>query len=151
MPNDGSKLSATGGIATIRRGDWQPHARTLKHVFLVGNLQRPVPHPFLRRSDVEVIFCEYEAGDNGLPHWHAEVDEIELVVAGKVGYRDIASGESHWFETGDLLSVPRGVCVERIVSEPSRTVAIKLPSLAEKIHCRSCDRICAHRRDPFQN
>lgn len=141
---------AAGHIEVIRRESWQPHAAGLKHVFLVGDLQRAVPHPFLRRSDAEIIWCEYNAGDDGRPHWHATVDEIEVVLKGEVGYRDIGSEEVFWFREGDLVNVPRGVCVERFVREPARTLAIKLPSRAEKVHCGECRRACAQRREAFR-
>lgn len=138
------------GIGTIRKSDWQPHAAALKHLFLAGDLQRPVPHPFFRRTDVELVWCEYQPGDDGVPHWHEHVDEIEIVLAGRVGYRDIATNELMWFEEGDVLNVPRGLCVERVVRAASRTLAVKLPSRAEKVECRACARECAQRRELFQ-
>ena len=137
-------------IQVIRKSEWKPYSAALKHVFLAGNLQRPVPHPFLRRTDVEVIWCDYQPGDHGRPHWHEDVDEIEIVLGGRIGCRDIASNEILWFEAGDLLSVTRGVCVERIVTEPSQTLAIKLPSRAGKVHCCDCDRTCTQRREEFR-
>ena len=150
MPTDTQSRPAAA-IQIIRKSEWEPHAAALKHVFLAGNLQRPVPHPFLRRTDAEIIWCDYQAGDNGRPHWHAEVDEIEIVLRGRIGCRDIATGEVIWFEAGDLLSVSRGVCVERIIAEPTQTLAVKLPSRQDKVHCRDCDRTCAQRREEFQH
>jgi redox-sensitive bicupin YhaK (pirin superfamily) len=136
-------------IEIIRATDWRPHAAALKQVFLVGDLKQPILHPFIRRHDIELIICDYQPGDNGLPHWHQEVDEIEIVLQGRVGYREISTGDMLWFGPGDLLSIRHGVCVERVVTEATRTVAIKLPSRAEKIHCRECRRDCSYRREPF--
>ena len=62
----------------------------LKHIFLVGDLKRPCPHHFIRDSRLEVVFCSYQVGDDGVFHWHPEVTEYEFVVEGEVGY----------FETG---------------------------------------------------
>lgn len=137
-------------IRIIRAATWEHRASSDKHVFLAGDLQIPVAHPFLRRTDVEVVMCVYEAGDNGLPHWHEETDEIEVILSGQVGYREISTGMVHRFGPGDLLNIPRGVCMERIVAEPARTLAIKLPSRREKVHCRQCQRTCGDRRELFQ-
>jgi hypothetical protein len=147
-----SDTPAPGGpqIHVIRGTAWQGEAARLKHVFLAGNLQRRVPHPFLRRDDVEIIACVYQPGDHGVPHWHPLVDELELVLDGVVSYREISSGELRRFEAGDFLSIPRGVCVERRVDQPARTIAIKLPSRDDKVECRHCDRVCASRREPFR-
>jgi hypothetical protein len=146
-----NETAAAGGsrITVIRAGEWQPHAATLKHVFLVGNLQRPSPHPFFRRADVEVILCEYQTGDHGMPHWHRETDEIEFVIEGRVGYHEIATDTTWCFGSGDLHSIPRGTCVRRIAREPARTLALKLPSRAERVHCRECARICRYRLEPY--
>ncbi len=133
------------GIQLIRAEEWQPSAARLKHVFLTGDLKIPVSHPFLKRTDVEVIACVYEQGDHGLPHWHQIVDELEFVIEGVVKYLEIASGEILQFEPGDFLHIPHGVCVQRLIDVPARTLAIKLPSNSEKIHCRQCRRECSRR------
>ena len=137
------------GIDVIRADTWQQYAATLKHVFLVGNLQRPIPHPFLRREDIEVIMCHYQPGDDGIPHWHQEVDEIEVVLAGRLGYHEIATNTTQWFGPGDLFIIGRGICVQRFVREPARTLAIKIPSSAEKVQCQLCSRNCTFRISPF--
>lgn len=121
-----------------------------KHVFLAGNLQRPQATPFLRDERLEWIVCRYEPGDDGLPHWHAEVTEYETVTSGEVGYFEIATERTHWFREGDFFRIPSGVCVRRLVRERSSTIAIKVPSSAEKIHCAECSRECRHRLEPFQ-
>jgi hypothetical protein len=116
-----------------------------KHVFLAGNLQRPTDYPFIPETRLEFAVCSYEAGDDGQPHWHASVTEYELVTEGRIGYLDIAADEMTWAESGDFLSVPAGVCVKRLVPEKSSTVAVKVPSSAEKTHCDACPRECKHR------
>jgi hypothetical protein len=136
-------------VGVIRASDWRPGAPARQHTFLVGDLQRPVVHPFFRRRDVEVILCDYAAGDDGEPHWHSRVDELEMVLEGKVGYYEVAADATAWFEPGDLISIPHGACVQRLVPGPARTLAIKLPSSGEKVHCRTCPRTCHHRREPF--
>lgn len=141
---------ASPGLVAIRHADWAGHAKMLRHVFLVGDLQRPVPHPFLRRRDVEMICCEYQAGDDGRPHWHETVDEFEFVIEGRIGYEEIATGVMWWFEAGDLIHVPKGVCVWCRVPGPARTLAIKLPSSDEKVICRNCARTCNRRQEPYQ-
>src|SRR5581483_9006805 len=73
-----SELTSSAGIRAIRAAEWEPFAGDLKHVFLAGDLRRAVPHPFLRRTDAEVILCVYQPGDDGVPHWHTTVDEIEV-------------------------------------------------------------------------
>jgi hypothetical protein len=128
----------------IARAEYEPFA-ALKHVFLVGNLQRWSPHPFVRDPRLELILCFYDPGDDGLPHWHAEVTEYELVLEGEIGHRDTLTGETQWFGPGDLHVLAPGTCVQRIVRTPTRTVAVKVPSNAEKIHCVECPRECASR------
>jgi mannose-6-phosphate isomerase-like protein (cupin superfamily) len=121
----------------------------LQHIFLVGNLQRPCPHPFFRDQRMELIVCQYEAGDHGRFHWHPEVTEYEFVVEGEVAYREAATGETTVFRAGDLATVPAGVCVERIMRTPSRTLAVKVPSNDMKIHCRDCRRECRLRVESY--
>ena len=145
-----SDPAATPQLGIIRAELWEPHAAELKHVFLAGNLQHPVPHPFFRRKDVEVIICQYGQGDHGLPHWHRDVDEVEFIISGRLSYRNIADGTLVDFKAGDLLTIPRGCCVERRVDGPARTLAIKLPSLAEKVHCADCTRTCSSRREAYK-
>jgi hypothetical protein len=132
----------------IAREEYEPFA-ALKHLFLVGNLQRENPHAFVRDRRLEVILCFYNPGDDGLPHWHAEVTEYELVLEGEVGHLDIETGETQWFGPGDLRILTPGTCVQRIVRTPTRTVAIKVPSSAEKVHCAECPRECAVRLTPY--
>ena len=139
-----------GGLSHIRRDEYEPFA-ALKHLFLVGDLQRENPHAFIRDSRLELIACYYQAGDNGLPHWHRDVTEYEIVIEGEVGHTDIATGDTHWFAAGDFRVLPPGVCTRRVLRVPARTVAIKVPSSAEKVHCQDCSRDCSARLAPFAN
>lgn len=146
----GNALSATafGGIARV---EYAEVAARLKHVFLVGDLARPSEHPFVREDRLELILCFYEAGDDGLPHWHRDVTEYEVVVEGSVGYLDVPTGETRWFAAGDLSVVPAGRCVKRLVPHPARTVAIKVPSRpGDKVHCRDCQRACPVRLEAYR-
>jgi quercetin dioxygenase-like cupin family protein len=133
----------------IARGEYEPFA-DLQHLFLVGDLKRPNPHPFVRDPRLELILCYYQPGDDGLHHWHREVTEYELVLEGEVGHFEVATGETHWFEPGDVSILPPGVCVQRRIRSAARTVAIKVPSRAEKVHCADCSRECASRVAPFR-
>jgi hypothetical protein len=120
-----------------------------KHVFLVGNLQRPTSYPFIRDERVELVLVCYEPGDDGRFHWHPDVTEYELVVEGEIGYFEVASGETHWFVAGDLIAIPARTCVRRLVRRPARGVTLKVPSGATKIHCDRCARECVWRVAPF--
>jgi uncharacterized cupin superfamily protein len=120
----------------------------LKHVFLVGDLKQPTPHPFIRDDRVEMIVVGYVAGDDGEPHWHADVTEYELVVEGEIGYVEIATGQTHWFMAGDLVAIPARACVRRRVRQTARGVTVKVPSQAGKIRCDGCARVCASRVAP---
>jgi len=131
----------------IAREEYERFA-ALKHLFLVGDLQRENPHAFVQDSRLELILCYYNLGDDGLPHWHSEVTEYELVLEGEIGYVDTRTGETQWFGPGDLSIVPPAACVQRIVRKPARTLAIKVPSSAEKVHCAECRRECAARLTP---
>jgi hypothetical protein len=64
-------------------------------------------------------------------------------------YVEAATGEARRYGKGDLTAVPAGVCVRRVIDEPCRTLAIKVPSSDEKIHCRHCERICERRVEKF--
>ena len=138
------------GIGKIAEAEYQLAFESLQHVFLVGNLQRPCPHPFFRDRRVEMIVCRYEAGDHGQFHWHPEVTEYEFIWEGSLAYREAATGATTIFRAGDLATVPAEVCVERIVAEHCCTLAIKIPSNDGKVHCRGCERVCASRVEPFQ-
>jgi hypothetical protein len=139
----------THGMNAIRLAEYAGHFAA-RHLFLVGDLRRPNPHPFFRDPRVEIIACKYEAGDAGLYHWHADVTEYELVLEGSVSYVEAASGALHRYGPGDLTLVPAGVCVRRMVDQPCRTLALKIPSSAEKIHCRECHRECPSRQEPAE-
>jgi len=139
----------TGGVVRIRHGEYADALPELKHVFLVGDLRRPTPHPFIRDERVELVVVGYEAGDDGSYHWHPEVTEYEIVVEGEIGYFEVATGETHWFSAGDLVAIPAGACVKRRVRRPARGVTLKVPSSAGKVECRSCARECAWRVEAF--
>jgi mannose-6-phosphate isomerase-like protein (cupin superfamily) len=140
----------TGGLDKIAAAEYAPSFGSLEHIFLVGNLLRFCPHPFFRDKRLEVIVCQYEAGAHGRFHWHPEVTEYEYVLEGSVAYREAATGKITVFQAGDLATVPAEVCVERIMEQPCRTLAIKVPSNDVKVHCRDCARECAHRVEPFK-
>ena len=131
----------------ISRTQYEPFA-ALQHLFLVGNLQRENPHVFVRDSRVELIVCLYNPGDDGLPHWHRAVTEYEFVLEGEIGYLDVATGEIQWFGPGDLRILTPGTCAQRIIRRPTRTIAVKVPSSDDKIHCQECPRACAMRLAP---
>lgn len=136
------------GLIRIEAQQLEPF-RDLKHVFLVGNLQHEVCHPFVRDDRLEVILCYYEAGDDGLFHRHPHVTEYEYVLAGSVSYFDVATGQEVSFSTGDFCVIPAGICVQRRVRQRARTLALKVPSADDKVHCAECDRECAYRQKPF--
>ena len=136
-------------VAIIRREEYLPFTDQ-EHLFLTGDLQQPNAHPFFRDTRLEWILCFYEAGDDGVAHWHPDVTEYEMVLEGEVGYFEPATGETNWFRPGDFSAIPAGVCVQRIVRERSRTVAIKVPSNAERVVCSGCTRDCASRVNSYR-
>jgi len=135
-------------VEIIRREEYSPF-EDRKHLFLVGDLQLPNPHRFIRDERLEWIFCVYEPGDDGIPHWHANVTEYETVLEGEIGYFEAATGETNWFRAGDFSAIPAGVCVKRIVRERARTVAVKIPSDNRRVVCSCCPRKCAWRISPY--
>jgi len=143
-------LPVTERLVHIARDAYAAALGPDKHVFLVGDLRKPTSYPFIAERRLELAICAYEAGDDGLPHWHESVTEYEVVVAGRIGYLDVAADVVVGAEPGDFLSVPAGVCVRRLVPERSSTVAVKVPSSAQKTHCEACPRECRHRIDAFR-
>ena len=141
---------ATGSLEKIAAGEYTSHFEALPHIFLVGDLRRACPHPFFRDSRLEVIACQYEAGSRGEFHWHPVVTEYEYVIEGSLSYREAETGTVTLFRAGDLATVPVERCVERVVMERCRTLAIKVPSNDVRIHCRDCSRVCARRVQPFE-
>jgi LSD1 subclass zinc finger protein len=141
--------ASTNGMTAIRAAEYAPRFAAAKHLFLAGDLRQPNPHPFFRDPRVEIIACKYDAGDGGLYHWHAVVTEYEYVLEGSVSYVEAATGALHRFEPGDLTLIPAGVCVRRIVDQPCRTLALKIPSSAEKVHCAQCTRECPSRQELY--
>jgi quercetin dioxygenase-like cupin family protein len=151
VPADPSAALDSGGLVRISPESYEPMAAALKHVFLVGDLRKPSPHPFFRDDRFEFVLCVYEAGDDGRCHWHADVAEYNFILSGRLGCLEVATGETHWYGPGDFVHIPAGCCVKRLVPEPTRAVTIKVPSLpGDKIECRACDRQCAFRVEPFQ-
>jgi hypothetical protein len=136
-------------VTRIASGEYEGAQGDQQHVFLVGNLAKPTDHPFVRDHRLEIIVCRYGPGDHGRYHWHPEVTEYELVTRGEVGYFEVSSGATQWFEAGDLSVVPPGVCTRRIARKGATTVAVKVPSSAKKIHCSACSRDCEHRLEPY--
>jgi len=59
------------------------------------------------------------------------------------------AGETHWFSAGDLVAIPAGACVKRLVRRPARGLTLKVPSSAGKVHCGECPRECTWRVEPF--
>ncbi len=137
------------GFDVLSADEYQGYFAIAQHLFLAGDLKKPTPHPFFRDNRLEIIACSYNAGDNGLFHWHPLVTEYEYILEGKLSYIEASTGAVHQLKAGDLGHVPVGVCVGRVVEEPCRTLAIKVPSLDEKIHCRQCGRVCLCRQEAF--
>src|SRR5438874_1134836 len=109
----------TSDINAIRAAEYAPFSEQLQHLFLVGNLQQPCPHPFVRDQRLEIILCHYESGDQGRFHWHPGVTEYEFVIEGAVTYQSAANGQKNRFETGDLSIIPAGICVKRLGGDAS--------------------------------
>lgn len=138
---------------TVGRIDYSEYAGVLsaiKHVYLVGNLQKTAPHPFVRDDRVEFVLCCYKAGDDGEYHWHRYVTEYEIVVEGEIGYFEAAISHTRWFQAGDVCIIPKGVCVKRLVRQPARTVTVKVPSKDDKVLCQVCPRECIWRIAPHE-
>lgn len=144
------ELDPKNGVYSIAKSAYWDHLPELKHVFLTGNLRLPTPYPFVRDDRLEILVCKYETGDVGLHHWHDAVTEYEWVVEGELGYFDVAKNETYWFNQGDLVIIPPRVCVRRLLRRHAITIAIKVPSLSEKVHCPECDRECSHRTHPYK-
>ena len=94
--NDGGHAQS-GERARISFDEYRDHLAPLQHLFLVGDLQKPTP-PVFRDARLELILCTYEAGDDGLFHWHEEVTEYEIILEGRVGYQHVSDGRIEWFE-----------------------------------------------------
>lgn len=138
------------GVNRIGKHEYVNAFPELKHVFLVGNLQKPCPHPFIRDERLELIVCSYLPGDDGLLHWHRNITEYELVIEGEIGVFEVESGETHWFTAWDLIVIPAGKCVQRIVRRATKTVTVKVPSSADKVHCAQCSRACWRRVESYR-
>lgn len=139
-----------GQLGRIDHGEYAGAAPLLKHIFLTGDLRQATPHPFVRDERIEVVLCYYEPGDDGIYHWHPQITEYEMVIEGEVGYFEVGKGNTHWFQAGDFCIIPAGVCVKRIVRRSTRTVAVKVPSVNEKVCCSSCRRECTWRVAPMR-
>jgi mannose-6-phosphate isomerase-like protein (cupin superfamily) len=136
---------AGSSVVAIGSEEYEPAFDQMQHVFLAGDLKKPCPNPFFRDARLEVIACKYKAGDDGRFHWHSAITEYEYVLEGSVTYVEAATGEARRFHAGDFATVPAGVCVRRLIDEACRTLAVKVPSGDEKVHCRECDRECERR------
>ncbi|MBU1858266.1 MAG: cupin domain-containing protein [Verrucomicrobia bacterium] len=132
-------------VQTILRGNYLPYAAEKKHIYLIGNLQRPVPYAYFPDRRVEMVLCFYKRGDDGELHWHPNVTEFEYIIEGCMRYYSVCEGAEKLLQAGDIICIPAGVCVRRRVSVCVRTLTVKVPSEDTKIICRCCSRICADR------
>ncbi len=130
-------------ISCIKRESYALNKQS--HLFLIGDLKLQQNTPFFFDERFELILCNYMAGEDGLPHWHAVVDEYEIIISGQLIYIESESGRERVFNEGDLIKIPSGLCVTRIVNVPTTTIAIKLPSVDEKVLCAKCNRKCFSR------
>jgi len=138
-------------IGRISGDTYLPYTDNLSHVFLTGNLQAPSPHPHFCDDRLELIYCKYRPGDNGVFHWHDAITEYQIVISGAFGVREAASGCVTWFGPGDVSLIPAGVCIERLIKTETTTVAVKVPSVpGDKIHCSDCVRSCQSRQKPYK-
>ncbi len=137
-------------VIAIKRSEYIDFIGDLKHLFLVGDLQMPTPHPFVRDERLEFIYCNYQPGDTGIFHWHRTATEYEFVIVGNLSYLDVGTQQLHYFQTGDFIVIPPSICVYRKVHQPTTTLTVKVPSLAEKVYCAQCQRDCSSRIEPYQ-
>jgi len=143
------KLTKEDRAFAIGREAYESAWSELKHIFLVGDLKRDPPHPFVFDERVEVLLTSYGPGDDGDYHWHPSVTEYENVIEGQIGTSEAATGEIDWHGVGDLIVVPAGVCVRRLVRRPVRTLTVKVPSDDGAVRCETCSRTCEARTAPF--
>jgi uncharacterized cupin superfamily protein len=132
-------------ILCIRRESYTHENKS--HLFLIGDLKIPQASPFFFDERCELILCSYMAGEDGLPHWHTSVDEYEIIISGQLIYIESESGRKKVFNEGDLIKIPSGLCVTRVINVPTTTIVIKLPSVDEKVLCVKCERKCFSRLD----
>lgn len=132
-------------IKCVQRHAYAPFLDAARHIYLAGNFHMPLPYPFLREGRAEIILCVYQTGDDGVFHWHPHVSEYEFVIEGRIGYFVVEADKEEWFDMGDMLCIPPGLCVKRLVPCPAKTLTVKIPSLDDKIHCCRCERDCPHR------
>jgi quercetin dioxygenase-like cupin family protein len=135
-------------VVQIKRAEYNHALSGLRHIFLVGNLQRPTPHPFLKDERLEVVLCHYHVGDDGRYHWHRGVTEYEIVIEGEIGYFEVSTDQVHWLRPGDFVMIPAGTCVKRLVRDSAYALAVKIPSADDKVHCSECHRHCNWRMVP---
>jgi uncharacterized cupin superfamily protein len=137
-------------IGRIDQSEYAVILPAIKHVYLIGNLQRATAYPFVRDTRVEFTLCSYNTGSNGEYHWHRYVTEYGIVIEGEIGYFEVATGETHWFYSGDLCVIPEGVCVKRLVRQAAYAVVVKVPSRDDRIHCSVCPRECIYRVESYK-
>lgn len=143
------ELRKADRVLAIRRDEYAGAWKAQRHVFLVGDLRRDPPHPFVRDGRMELLLTSYGPGDDGEFHWHPEVTEYEYVIEGEIGTLEVVTGQTRWINAGGLLVVPQGICVRRMVRVPVRTLAVKVPSDVRKVRCGQCTRSCTWRTAPF--
>ena len=131
----------------IQASDYLPFLDALKHVYVVGDLQQPVPHPFIRDDRLELVIVAYPAGTVHQRHWHAELTEYMVVIAGELRAVMIPSGEELIIQAGDMLHVPPETCLQLTTIDDANLMVVKVPSVNDKITCNRCQRDCEWRLD----
>lgn len=121
------------------------YTEAFKHLYLVGNLQKPVPHPYVVDQRLEFVLCNYESGDQGIRHWHRELTEYTFVIQGRLSYMDIVSEQVYDLESGDFFVIPAGQCMSLTIDRPTTALTIKVPSILDKVYCTQCSRVCKAR------
>lgn len=134
----------------IRGDDYGGLANELPHIYLVGNLQRAVPHPFFRDDRLEIVRATYPTQMIHQRHWHQTLTEYTFLLSGRVEILLIPQGHIYTAKAGDLVKISPTQCIQLTTLTPLETLTVKVPSQHDKILCAACSRPCSYRLTPYQ-
>jgi ADP-ribose pyrophosphatase YjhB (NUDIX family)/quercetin dioxygenase-like cupin family protein len=112
----------------------QESLQAVTRQYLVGQLSRPQKLAYIEDTDLEIGITRYERADVEAPHWHQRAKEYQYVLSGLTEYRDLGTGESHRYATGDFYVIYPGTIYAQRSKRDTAILFIKFPPGNDKVN-----------------
>ncbi|MFH0739630.1 MAG: cupin domain-containing protein [bacterium] len=105
-------------------GNWVEAGKDHRGWFLGSFFEEGSP---LKTENVEVFYCEHNAGDMCNAHYHQEKVEVIILLEGMAKYS--VNGNENTLKSGDFLFVDVNNVIEGEYFEASKIISIHSPSI----------------------